>query len=547
MSKPSISTSANSDDTADLNLTFADVLRAVDAAIGLPDGSRDNLRNAVRRTASLLGAQGLHTPVNIPALRKRLEKVTAAKLGFQSEGSFASFRSNLNRALRLAGVQVMPGKSHAPLTYQWGILRERAEVAGLWPALSRFAHWCSERGVAPEDVGTDHLRAFGELMRTTCLRSRADKAVPQVAKAWRKAQAEVSGWPQQVLPVPEPRRADSSPPWSAYPPSLEADARNFVSGGTQAGDWLEGDGAPQRRAATQVNYLGALRRAAGELVAAGIPPEQLCSLADLVQPDRVRMVLQRTAERTGRRRGGHVSLLATVLLLAGRDHVRLPPEAVRRLERMQSATLPERTMGDRTLERLMPFEDGAKLDALIGLPRRLAAMAKRHGKVDIQSARLVRCALFLQLLLDTGARQGNIVALDLNAHLLLGPRDHGTIIIPGELVKNGEEVRAPLRPETVRLLRLYLETYRPVHAGATPSRWLFPRPDGSHWPTTAAGQTLIELAARHVGADVNPHLVRALLGMLILAEQPGGTGLVSRDNQDENGPAIRMRIAAVVP
>ena len=509
-------------------ITFADVIAAVDAAPDLPDGSRGNLRRTVQRAADLLGAQGLLAAVDIPQLRKRLEKTTAAKLGFASAGSLASFKSELNRALRLAGVSVMPGKSRPGLVGDWRILRERAEAVGLWPALSRFVHFCSELGLAPEEVGPDHLEDFGRLMRETCLRGRADKAVPQVAKAWRKAQQVVTNWPQQVLPVPKPGRADNSLPWSAYPPSLEADARAFVCGNGSADglDWLEDDGVRQLRPATQVNYLGALRRAAGDLVEAGMAPEELRTLADLTRPDRVKVVLQRAFERTGRKKGGQISLLATVLLLAGRDHAKLPAAEVQRLVLMQRATLPERTMGDRTLERLQAFDDNAKLGALLEFPHRLVHLAAKHVAVDLHSARLVRCALFLALLLDTGARQGNVVGLDLNAHVLLGPKNQGAIVVPGELVKNGEEIRSTLRLATVRLLRLYLEKYRPVHAGQSDSSWLFPRPDGRHWATTAAGQTLKELTAKHVGADVNPHLVRALLGGIILEEQPGAIGLV---------------------
>ena len=508
-------------------VTFADVLLAIDRDPDLPRGSRQNLRSAVERAAGLYGAQVPTVPIDIPLLRKKLEKVTAAKLGFQSEGSLASFRSNLNRALRLAGVGVMPGKSRAPLTGAWIPLRERAEAAGLWPALSRFAHWCSERGRDPDAVTPEDLSAFGALMRASCLRSRADKAVPQVAKAWRKAQASIPGWPVVVLPIPRAGRDSGSPPWSAYPASLEAEARGFVIGQDPAeDDWLEAGAVPLRRPATQENYLTALRRAAGELVASGMAPETLRTLSDLTEPDRVKLILQRTAHRTDRKRGGQVSMLAIVLCLAARDHVRRPPAELERLQAMQRVTLQERSMGDRTLERLQPFDDPAKMTALLQLPARLMTKAREHGKADIQSARLVRCAAFLSLLLDTGARQGNIVALRLGSQLHLDARGGGAVTIAGELVKNGQEIRSPLRRETVRVIRIYLETYRPIHGGGSDSGWLFPREDGSHWSTTAAGQTLKELTARHVGADVNPHLIRALLGELILEEQPGALGLV---------------------
>ena len=308
------------------------------------------------------------------------------------------------------------------------------------------------------------------------------------------------------------------------PASLEADARAFVGRG--AGDWLAEDGSPPLRAATQANYLGALRCAAGVLVAAGVPPDELRTLADLARPDRVRTVLRRVAARTGRERGGQLALLAAVLLMAGRDHAGLPAEEVAHLEDLLAEVKQRPEMGERTLERLLPFQDGgARLDALLALPARLAVEARRHGKVDLRSARLVRCALFLSLLLDLGARSGNVCALDLGAHVLLGRGDEGWVDLPAHLVKNGEALRAPLSAATVRLLRLYRDAYRPVHAGGTASSWLFPRPDGSHWPVGRACAALMDLTAERIGAAVNPHLVRALLGQLVLEERPGAIGL----------------------
>ena len=97
--------------------------------------------------------------------------------------------------------------------------------------------------------------------------------------------------------------------------------------------------------------------------------------------------------------------------------------------------------------------------------------------------------------------------------------------MPPELVKNGEELRGPLSPATVRLLRLYRDVYRPVHAGGGASSWPFPRPDGSHWPVGRARAALMDLTAKWIGASVNPHLVRALLGQLVLEERPGAIGL----------------------
>ena len=193
---------------------------------------------------------------------------------------------------------------------------------------------------------------------------------------------------------------------------------------------------------------------------------------------------------------------------------------------MAKATRGPQQMGDRTLARLEIMDDPKKWIALIRLPDRLVAMARKRGKIDISSARLVRTALFLGLLIDTAARQGNVVSLDLASDIVEAPDGQMWVIVRGERTKTGEEVRAPLRPDTIAMLRLYRDHYRSVHAAESTATWLFPRSDGSHWPTTQANEALQDLTARYLGMAVNPHLIRAIVGLVIEHAHPGAIGLM---------------------
>lgn len=507
-------------------LTFAQVKAAVAAEPDLTPKMRQNLLRAVDMAIHVMGRATANSAVDIPALQRKLERTTPAMIGLATPASFSSFQANLRRALRIAGIRVMPGKSRNPLVGAWTMLRERAEQVGaddLWTALSRFAHWSSERGLAPHDVGPADVAAFVALVRETSLKSRADKAERQVTRAWNRARSVVPGWPQQELPVPAPRRADGCAPWSTYPPSLEVDARAFVSRGE--GEWLDEGGGRPLKPRTRDNYLEALRRAADELVRAGVPAEQLCCLADLAGPDRVKTILKRVAERTGRQRGGHTGLLAVVLKLVARDHAGLPEHEVRRIAEMERGTRGRRGMSDKTLRRLEAMTPD-RIDRLLQLPEKLHRMARQHGKVDLTSARLMRAASFLLLLFDTAARQGNVVELRLGFEIIEGANGSMWVIVPEDQVKNGEEVRCELRPRTVAMLRRYIATYRPVHAAQSAAPWLFCRADGSHWPTMQAYATMTDITAEHIGVDLNPHAVRATVDEILEDEHPGATGLV---------------------
>ena len=176
-----------------------------------------------------------------------------------------------------------------------------------------------------------------------------------------------------------------------------------------------------------------------------------------------------------------------------------------------------RGMSDQTWERLVQFDDPTLLRRLQHLPEELVRSVKKQP-VTLTTAKTVRLALTLALIWDTGLRSGNVVALDLDRHVI-GDRNSRAetinLFIPGEEVKNGSEFRGPLTPRTTRLWKLYVESYRQIHMGK-PCTWLFPRPDGSHWSQQQAYGDLKDIADKLLGLDVTPHLIRALIGKIIL-------------------------------
>ena len=271
-------------------------------------------------------------------------------------------------------------------------------------------------------------------------------------------------------------------PWSAFPPSFEQDAHKFVARGD--GDWLTESTRRPLRPRTQSNYLHGIRRVASLLVASGAAASDFDTLADIVAPAQVEQVLRSVHRSTERSKGGHVGFLAFLLYMIGRDHVGVAGKSLARLEALWRRTN-ERSgqMSDRTLGRLVQFDDATRLDKLVRLPCILMTLVDKRKTVDVRSAKLARAALYLALLFETCARSGNVAGLDLNRHLVsdgAGKKSRITIVVCGEEVKNGSEIRARLSPETIKLLRRYIDRYRDVHCGVATS-WLFPRADGSPW------------------------------------------------------------------
>ena len=512
-------------------ITFADVLRAVATAEGPTEGVRSNMRSAVERCAALCSNEGVHAAVVVQSIARMLEKQTAAKLGYANRNSFSAFQSNLRRALRLAGTTVMPGRHQVPLKGDWAALKERAVAIDryMWVALSRFVHYLSDQDIECNAVDSDVFARFQADVRRTCMKSKADKMFRNTARQWRQAMERVPTWPDADLGYSVRRNDTPLLPWSAFPASLEEDARRYVSRGQD--DWLAEDAGMPLKASTRQNYLDAMRRIASIVAANGTAPTALSTLADLATPTISEQIIRQVSARTNRRVGGHCEFLALLLFIVARDHVGLGGKPLERMEGLWRKTHPkEAKMSDRTLGRFRQFEDRQRLDALVRLPGRLMALAEKRPAPNVSGAKLARLALFVALLLETCARQGNIVAIRLDHHILTDGtgKDATThILVPGHEVKNGEEVRARLSRETARMLRRYVDYYHPIHC-ANPTPWLFPRQDGTHWTGTQACTDFKDIVARHIGADATPHLIRSLAGMMVLEEHPGAVAFVQQ-------------------
>lgn len=512
-------------------LTYADVLAAIAAASEIRPRVRSNMRSAVNRVAKLASAAGVAAPVAIEEIRSRIGKLRPAQLGFSSKGGLSAFKSNLNRALRLAGFDVMPGRSRTPISAAWAELRSKLVNPTLRIQLSRFMHYCSAQGWAPDEVDDQRFDRFVAEMRERALGSKVERVARDTRKAWERARQTMSGWPNRTIaPAPRSKRFYGLQ-WDRFTPEFRADVEAFVTRGANADDLFgEATGDPLR-ARTQMNYREAWRRMASIAVHAGVSPEDIRSLTDLANPDRAKLILTKVIERLGNRSASHAQLMAVLLLVAGRDHVKLPPDQVRQLEGFCNRTSGHRRgMADRSYRRLLQFDDARALDRVVMLPSRLMRLAETHGKIDVHSAKLARGALAIALLVDTGARSGNIVALDLKRHVIQETDALGgscRVRIAGDEVKNREPIDATISPATHKLLRRFVDRYRPFYCDA-PSDWLFPRRDGSHWSQQQAYQDIKDLAARHAGVELTPHLTRALVGKIILDERPDAYPVVQQ-------------------
>jgi integrase len=125
-------------------------------------------------------------------------------------------------------------------------------------------------------------------------------------------------------------------------------------------------------------------------------------------------------------------------------------------------------------------------------------------------------------------RLGNLARIDLQRHLSWtrdGRKGIVHLAIPGQETKTGEPLEFELPKDTVRLLEIYLQDFRPRLCDPT-SPWLFPGRNGKHKAVVSLSGQIKRTLRDELGIEMNAHLFRHFGAMLYLRANPGGYEVV---------------------
>ena len=121
-------------------------------------------------------------------------------------------------------------------------------------------------------------------------------------------------------------------------------------------------------------------------------------------------------------------------------------------------------------------------------------------------------------------RLKNLTGLHLDRHFGgIGSKQNGKamIVIPANETKNEEELSVELNEDTVRLLRLYIDSYRPLMVTDPSNRYLFPGEALKLRHQTALSTSIKRTVFRHSGIDITTHNFRHFVAKLFLDTHPG--------------------------
>jgi len=500
-----------------------DVRQAIVADAGLAPRRRQDLSSGLRTIAKALGRPLQETLADPARLFDRLEDFTPAMAGV-SEGRWRNAVCYARAALRHADLAKVPGRYDAPLSPQWAELFTDMTDKRIRIGLSRFAHYCSVDGIAPdavddgvmdrflEDLETGMVKKPRRIRRTACLQ-------------WNCAAAAIPSWPQQKLLVPDYRNTYVLP-WSVFPASLKTELDAYLDRLAGKDILAELDFRPLKPGSVKTR-ASQLREFISGLVHRGRDPQTLRCLADLVAVETVKQGLSFFLDRPDGGAKKHAHDIAGVLRGMARHQVRVDAAHLEKLKAICHRIDPgRRGMTERNRERLLPFEDPDNVRAVLRLPERILADIPRDGRPTRAQALEVQTAVAIGILVMLPLRIGNLAGLDLDRHIRRVVNSRVVhLTIPAAEVKNGVDIAAPLPEPTVRLIDLYIRRYRPLLV-AEPSRALFPGQGGKPKGIQSLRLQVTKSIKRRCGLLVHPHLFRHFAGMIYLKAHPGAYGVV---------------------
>jgi integrase len=154
------------------------------------------------------------------------------------------------------------------------------------------------------------------------------------------------------------------------------------------------------------------------------------------------------------------------------------------------------------------------------------------GKPDLDAdlVTLLEVALAHDIMLARAPRPGNLLDIDLVAHVRRRADGGVTIEIPKELVKTRVALAIPLGPRPSQYFDSYVEKVRPLlltekNRGNTR---LFPARLSHDGPCSTLTKRLIDEVHRRVGIRIHPHLYRHILGWIWLRKDPNALPAVQK-------------------
>jgi len=508
--------------------SFADAIAMIAEAVDLPEGKRRHWTTSLRQVAKALDRPLEVIPARYSAVRADLINLHEAPAGLTAK-TLQNHKSNAKSALLYLAREKGVPEHGAPLMEEWEALKAKIEGSLVRHRLSSFMRFCSANSIKPKEVTESVVERFIDY-RARCGKP-ADTAFRRVmARAWNANVGAITGWPDIKLVEPAVKSTVEIS-WSNFPEGLRRGIDSYLEGLTKIRRNCKGQRVRPLKPVTLHTRRAELQGAARMAVKAGVPVENLNSLAALLAPEVAEQVLEAYCKKNGEKPKLYTIDLAGRFLSIARETKCLNDVDCERLNEMREVLDEERPEGftekNASLIRQVLAPD--VWDRVVNLPFRMMAEARRNRvRAPVQSAVKAQIAVAIAILTIVPVRIKNLteIRLGLNLSKPGGPGSDYWLNFPDYDVKNRMKLEYALDEYITPLIDEYIHDFWPTLLRGRNEDYLFPgMRSGAKGKVSFSGQ-ITKRVLKLTGLRITAHQFRHAAGAIILQEQPGNYELV---------------------
>lgn len=499
--------------------------------------TRNAAKSSVKRSSDFE-----NRPFNRQTINELFAKVRPRELGISAK----TVANTKSICMKVADFYNMPrGIAYTPLSEDCenllGLVKSDWDRRALMTGLRYFSfHNISPWRITQADAD-DYRRALVEDFH----RADAKELWVEFTRVWEKCHS-VRGWPDIALTRNIcPRQAAIN--WADYPGLNEQVDAYLNAGRCSFNDNNDGeaDAVPDflidpLKPISIRNLKGSIGMVVWALGTAGIPKHELTSLQSLCRPERFSLAMRILVGRTNGAVNRTIMARATALYRLARhpgllplDDVKTVQNLMKRLSRSFRRFLETHT--DKDQQMLDRLDDPSVMDALLQLPTEIKnrVLAKRRPPT-IGDAYAIQRAVILELWLCAPYRIGAFSSIGLEQLVSIRIQNVETVLLrgPKEQSSNKKSPEHLLNSDTISLLNLYLDHYRPLiaeHNGSPNSDHLLPGMNGRSKHPTSLRTQMTKFIRKHTSLqNWHPHAMRKIVPKIALDGDPGAVEIVRR-------------------
>ncbi|ARE85370.1 integrase [Roseovarius mucosus] len=509
---------------------FSDLIKTLEEDKSLNVIRIRDMISGLRRVAKALGRAPQNVPCHGRWLQPRLAKISPVSLGI-SRKAWQNAVSDARSAMAHVGIVERRKHRKTDLMPEWNELWSMVLASNdptLKPALHRFVYFLSDLGLRPEDVSAEHTLIYREALVRCEISKSPEVAYRASLNAWNLAVRRLPSWPRTLLPL-ENRQKIIKLDDDMFSDAFQVDLAQLMFRLAHPDPMAEDGQAKALRPQTLLQYRRQIIRFASELVHAGVPVEEIDSIAVLLHPATVERGLRQMLTRTDNKITKMISEVGALLRNLGR--ITGQDDATRKqLSKLAArvASQPQRGMTSKNRDRLRILQNEQTMLRLLLLPERIFNHPP-EGKLNPYTKALAReDAVAIAILLACPIRIKNLAGIHLEKHIQRPGDGRAYLVLIEDDVKNARPIEFELPKDVIRMIDRHLATRSPMMCPAgTP--WLFPTRDGAE--AIIPGQLSNRIKQRvwkTAGVEVNAHLFRHFAVMNWLDANPGGYEVARR-------------------